>query len=393
MFTDRKFEELDNMANEFLRKKSRFPDGAWKLQVFGSAFDLSTTTPQWVFGSFIALAEEWRTANPKSVAAQVTLSRLWGDYAWNARGGGYADDVKEDSWPVIQERLEKAWRIINEPLLPGSNDTPLRHNDLLRLAKVRGVDRYTFAKIFQEAIRQEPTYYHNYTIMTDYLLPKWHGDEGEWQRFLEGITNLNPTNEGATIYTRTAWSMFLGHDWQDFKGSGVSWDKMKTGFKEIDHNYPDSPWILNWYARFACRAGDLETMKILFKRIDTNNYYPEAWDKDNIEDCRNWVKLGKSRQEIDLEKLADHFRKLDVSVFLNILEMAEKGNRKVIDDLANMYLKGRGTSADPIAAYAWLAQDESANKDQLSSIAKTLSTEQLGLAKQRTEAIRRRTTL
>lgn len=58
-------------------------------------------------------------------------------------------------------------------------------------------------------------------------------------------------------------------------------------------------------------------------------------------------------------------------------------------DLADMYLKGRGTKADPVAAYAWFAQDESTNKDQLAGIASKLTAEQLALAKQQAEAIRR----
>ena len=86
-------------------------------------------------------------------------------------------------------------------------------------------------------------------------------------------------------------------------------------------------------------------------------------------------------------------KQFEVKVFQNLHELAEKGNRQVIGDLAGMYLNGRGTKADPVAAYAWYAQDESANKDQLASIAKTLTTEQLVLAKQLAEAIRRRSEL
>jgi hypothetical protein len=165
---------------------------------------------------------------------------------------------------------------------------------------------------------------------------------------------------------------------------------MKAGFKEIEQNYPNSPWILNSYARFACRAGDLETMTALFKQIGQSRYYPEAWGKDNAEDCRMWAKLGKSKHEIENEKLADHMKRFEVKVFENILELAEKGNRNVIGDLADMYLKGRGTTSEPIAAYAWLLQDEATYKDQLAINIKGLTSEQLRQAREKSVVIRGR---
>jgi uncharacterized protein DUF4034 len=390
LFQDGKFAELDDMADKYRSTKARFPDGQWKLMVFFTAFEVGTNTPEWVYPTYITLAEKWRRSFPESVTAQCVLAGLWTDYAWKARGGGYATEVKEQAWPLVRERLDKAWEIVNEPLVPNVADSPRRHNLRLVIAKARGIEKEQFDILFNEAVQQAPDYYHHYTTKADYLLPKWHGEEGDWQRFIAKVAEQNPHGEGATIYARTAWSMFLGKDWTDFKDSGVSWAKMKAGFREIDHNYPNSPWILNTFARFACRAGDIETMKVLFERIDPNRNYPEAWEKDNIEDCRSWVKLGKSKQEIEKEKIADHMKRFEAKVFQNVLELAEKGNRQVIGDLADMYLNGRGTTTDPVAAYAWLLQDESTYKDQLAINIRNLTSEQLRQARDKAEVIRDR---
>lgn len=392
MFTDRKFAEIDAMADEFRTTKSRFPDGVWKLQIFITAFDLATRTPQWAFGSYISLAEEWCRTRPKSITARTVLAKAWSDYAWKERGGGYASEVKEEAWPVVRERLDKAWQIINEPLLPGVSDCPTRHNLRLTLAKTRGVERELFEELFQEALRQSPGYYHHYAIKAGYLHPKWHGEEGEWQRFIENVVDRNPGNEGATIYTRTAWSMFLGNDWQNFLDSGVSWTKMKAGFTEIDRNYPNSPWILNTFAKFACRAGDRDTANALFKRIGLDSFYPEAWGSDNVDSCRSWAGVP-TMAELNKPLLDEQSRRLQARVFQNLLELAEKGNRQIVGDLSGMYLRGEGTDSNPISAYAWLAQDEAANAEQLASIAKSLTAEQLHQARQQSEEIRRRISL
>lgn len=68
--------------------------------------------------------------------------------------------------------------------------------------------------------------------------------------------------------------------------------------------------------------------------------------------------------------------------------MAEKGNRKVIGDLADTYLNGRGTAPDPVAAYAWLLQDKDSYKDRVAIIKKSLTPVQLRQAIERAADIR-----
>jgi len=390
MFEKKRFAELDAMAEKFRENKSRFPDGSWKLQVFYTGFDLSTNTPEWAFPMYISKAEDWRRTRPTSVTAQCVLAKAWMDYAWQERGGGYAGEVKEKSWDLVHERLDKAWKIVNEPLAPGVGDCPNRLNLRLRLAKAMGIEREDFEALFLEAKRQEPGYYQHYAVKADYLTPRWHGEEGDWQQFITKVADQNPQGEGASIYTRVAWSMYFGNEWKDFQGSGIYWDRMKTGFKEIEHNYPDSPWILNTFAMFACRADDLESMTALFKRIDAGLYYPEAWGKDSADDCRKWVKLGKTKFEVNNELIAENHRRFQEGLFKNLLELAEKGNRKILGSLYEKYLKGQGTTADPVAAYAWLLQDETTYKEQIATTAKSLTPEQLRQAQEKAEVLRRR---
>lgn len=387
LFQDAKFAELDDMADRYRVTKARFQDGQWKLSAFFTAFEQGINTPEWAFPKMISLAEQWRQSNPDSVTAQCVLAGIWKDYAWQARGAGYASEVKEQDWPLVRERLDKAWSIINTPPKPGVVDSPRRHNLRLNIAKTRGVEGKEYEILFSEAVQQAPDYYDHYVAKASYLLPKWHGNEGDWQRFITQIAKRNPGGEGATIYTRTAWSMFPS-EWKDFKQSDISWDRMKAGFKEIDHHYQNSTWILNTFARFACRAGDFEAMRQLLKQIDSNNYYPEAWDKDKIEDCRMWADLGKTREVIETEKLAQNMKRFEEMVFENILELAEKGNTKVIGELAAIYQQGKVTPPDPVTAYAWLLQDTTTYEKQLAKSSKSLSPEQLRQAHDKAIAIR-----
>lgn len=313
LFQKGNFSQLEKMADSFRKSRSHFPDGVWKIQIFYTGFDLSGRYPDWVFPKYISLAEEWQKSYPKSVTAQRVLAKVWFDYAWKARGSDYASDVKKDAWPLVEQRLEKAWRILNQPLAKGVDDCPERHNLQLRMAVALGSDRDTFESLFQEALREDPGYYHHYAVKADYLNPKWHGKEGEWQQFITNVADRNPQYNGATIYTRTVWSVYIRKDWTDFnKRSGVSWDRMKAGFEQINRKFPNSPWILNNYAKFACRAGDRDTVIKLFKQIDSRNtFYPEAWETDAADKCRKWIKLGKTDQEVQREQLSEKMRKFN----------------------------------------------------------------------------------
>lgn len=390
MFNERKFAELDAMAEQFRTKKSRFTDGVWKLQVFYMTFELATNSPEWKFPNQLTLAEEWRKTRPKSVTAQCVLASTWSAYAWKARGGGFAREVKEDEWSLVRKRLDKAWEIINQPLAPGVNDCPIRHNLRLVLAKTRGVPPDEFEALFQEAVQFAPGYYHYYANKADYLLPKWHGEEGDWQRFISAVAESNPNREGKTIYTRTAWSLFLSNEWKDFEASGVTWARLKAGFEEIDRNYPNSPWILNTFTKFACRAGDRDTVVALFNRMGWEQFYQEAWESENVDACRLWAGLP-TFDELTKKQLAENMRKMQERVFKEKSVMAENGNRQAMTDLGIMYLTGEGTTLDLVTGYAWLAQDEPTNQTQLRITTKSLSPEQLQKAKLKANEIRRRT--
>jgi hypothetical protein len=291
LFDAGKFDELEAMAEGFRASKSRFTDGVWKLAIFGLVFELDPRNPEEAFLNQIAMAERWRKAMPKSVTAQTVLADAWGNYAWKARGDGYAHEVNEAAWPITRARIDNAWKIINEPLAPGTPDLPMRHEKRLILAKAKGVGRESYESLFREAVQLEPGYYTLYGQKTTYLQPKWYGEPGELEQFVDGVRTANPGGEGPTIYARTVWSMFLAGEVDGFDNEHITWDKMKEGYQQIRGKYPKSAWILNNFAKFSCRAADYDTLYPLMKSIDSGNFYGEAWQDVDFNGCREKVGL------------------------------------------------------------------------------------------------------
>jgi len=79
-----KFKELEAMAAEFRSRKTRFPDGQWKLFHFykGVAKPEKSSEDEWK-GIFIQL-ERWSKASPESLTARVATAEAWLNYAWDA---------------------------------------------------------------------------------------------------------------------------------------------------------------------------------------------------------------------------------------------------------------------------------------------------------------------
>jgi hypothetical protein len=121
------------------------------------------------------------------------------------------------------------------------------------------------------------------------LLPRWHGEEGEWQKFANEAVKLTPKSEGMGIYTRILMMAWSVNEFKEFREPDISWKKMKQGFLDIKRQYPNSPSNLNYFCMFACIAGDKETAKQLFKRI-SDEPYVEVWKgRANFTKWQQWA--------------------------------------------------------------------------------------------------------
>ena len=149
-----------------------------------------------------------------------------------------------------------------------------------------GWDRQKFETYFREAVAFEPAYYSFYEIKADYLLPKWNGDEGDWQIFSQEATRFTTADESQTIYMRILDSLWGEYGtYKTFNDSGISWSMMKQGFIDTERNFPGSQWNLNKYCKYACQAGDSEVARVLFANIGDFPYW-KAWKTSEYKKCQ-----------------------------------------------------------------------------------------------------------
>jgi hypothetical protein len=104
------FAELERIAHDFTTKKERFPGGDWKLSRFYDAVGYTPTAPKQVdqtdYRRRIAKIQKWIEQKPHSIYANIVLGDAQIGYAWQFRGSGFADTVRNQEFDNFHKALK-----------------------------------------------------------------------------------------------------------------------------------------------------------------------------------------------------------------------------------------------------------------------------------------------
>lgn len=265
----REFDELDRVANELRASKVEYEHGYWKLEAFyGGICELPDAASETRWTNLIAHLKLWVKTKPESITARTALGRALRDYAWNARGSGWANSVTQSGWKLFYARLAEA----REVLLSATNTSekcPFWFNSMLGVGLGEGWPREVYDKIFAAGTNYMRTYAPIYFVKCYHLLPRWHGREGEWEQFAQDTADGFGGEEGDILYARMVWDMHANRVYGNiFKESKISWSRTKRGFQLLQERYPDSLAVISEFCYLCGQAGDRATMKALFAKID-----------------------------------------------------------------------------------------------------------------------------
>jgi hypothetical protein len=262
------FASLNAMAGAFNNSKERLPDGRWKLTfVFSNLTSGIGKHDEAAWKARLELIDKWISKSPNDSTPYIAKADALTRYAWDARGGGYADTVEESDWVVFKKRIADA-RTVLESAPQISKNSPLWYDAMQTVALAQAWTMEQYGQLFQEAVKREPTYYFLYFNAATYFLPRWHGDAKEIARFVEYAVESSKAKEGQTLYARIYWSLLWALGDNTFSPGNAQWPRMRQGFRDIVKSYPDN-WNINAFAYYACMANDLETVAQIAPKITT----------------------------------------------------------------------------------------------------------------------------
>lgn len=288
----RDYRALDALAAQLRASTQTFARGDWPITLF--YFDVaelpdSATHSDWEMR--MQLLRDWFESDPDSMTARVAMAYGLVGYAWDARGSGWASEVGQDGWRLFHQRLTEARRILiaAESI---ATKCPVFYSTRLGVALGDGTTREGNDQLFEEAVSAFPTYTNYYRNRAYYLLPRWHGEPGEWEGFAEASADRLGGEAGDVLYAQIIWSM---HDSRVFgnmlKEANVNWPRIQNGFEALCRRYPNSISAQSEYCSISGFApqGARQMMRRLFSklgdRVDLSVWIKmEYWQRDH-----NWA--------------------------------------------------------------------------------------------------------
>lgn len=289
LYNNRKFAELEALADKIRSAKERFPGGTWKIQQFYDCMDCRDDEPESMWTLHEKIHQEWEGKFPRSSTAQIAKAQFYISYAWHARSAAYADQVTEEGWKLFRERLAQARTILDQSKSLGPA-CPVWWSSYQTVALGQEWDRAAYDALFRDAVKFEPEFDPYDTSRAKYLLPRWHGKPGDWEKAADQEIALRG-EIGYQIYASVVDGQAGYYD-NVFQETTASWRKTRKGFDDLIARFPKSAALLNHYCRLACLAGDREQAKKLFERIGSNEV-PNAWYKKEFARAKAWAMSGK----------------------------------------------------------------------------------------------------
>ncbi|HLH53341.1 MAG TPA: hypothetical protein VKY92_06970 [Verrucomicrobiae bacterium] len=114
--------------------------------------------------------------------------QFYTDYAWEARGSGFAKSVSNQGWQLFTERLEiaeaaltKAWKL--------NPQDPRIARQMITVELGQGQGRSRMEQWFQRAMLLDTNYYDACYAKLNYLQPKWYGSTEDMLEFAGECVN------------------------------------------------------------------------------------------------------------------------------------------------------------------------------------------------------------
>jgi hypothetical protein len=261
------YDKLDEFAAKLRSSKEAWATGQWKLQEFYSSF-VPRKVSDPVFEAQLGALHNWVNARTNSITARLALADCLVQYAWNARGSGWANTVTSENWRLFAQRLNQAVQLLNEAKrLP--EQCPVYWSIRMRAALGLQASKIESDKIFKEAKDSVPDYHDIYIRRATDLLPRWNGSPGEWEVDLTKSADQIGGEKGDMLYAQVTWYMHHSYSSTNvFKEYNVSWSRANRGFDVIETQFPDSLDAKSERAKLATLAGDRNTARESFEKLN-----------------------------------------------------------------------------------------------------------------------------
>ena len=292
LFTNKDYAGLEALASKYRASKEQYANGYWKLALVYNGLEPAREASDAVWQARIKQVKDWIKARPASVMPRIALGRLLTSYAWKARSSSYADKVKEEDWKLFFARLKEAQEGLKQAKQL-QEKCPVFWSSLQLIALGSQFEKPQYNAIFTQAIQEFPDYEYYYNARATYLLPRWYGAEGEWEKDLAKSADRVGGQGGDVLYAQVIWDMNhyggSGMAADVFEKDKLAWERVDQGFESILKRFPDSLMAKTERAYLAGLAGDKAKARSYFMETKGNVDLTQWEDRETFDKFLEWT--------------------------------------------------------------------------------------------------------
>lgn len=233
----KEFARLDALMNQARNAKSHTWSGKWTLDSIYSAITPDSEDTDEQLTRRTAELNTWLQRNPSSPSARVAVAESLIEHAWKARGTGWANTVSDEGWKKYGQRLTQAKNVLDgDPKL--LQKCPSAFASYITIGLGLHMDKPTLLNLADRCHKTWPDYREVDFSACHFLLPRWHGNEGDIEKYIVETSKLSPGAKGDARCAQMVWRMHKYLPDLCKPGNPVKWDKVSSGFNELIAEYP-----------------------------------------------------------------------------------------------------------------------------------------------------------
>lgn len=218
--------------------------------------------------------KSWQEAKPEDPAPLILQAHLHIQIAWAARGSGFAGTVTQEGWETFRIELRNALTVAKAAENLNANDPEVYHL-LVILAKGLGAKREHLDRYVEAGRKIFPAYYPLYCSASEYLLPRWHGEEGDCGKFADAMSTAIGGDEGLIAYARIA--MTTNYYDKDMLFYEYDAKKLAAGCKLMEQKFPNATYLLNFLAINSLKSQDHAAAQKFYARLRKGQPQMRQW--------------------------------------------------------------------------------------------------------------------
>jgi hypothetical protein len=285
---EEKFVDLDRMADQYRREKTRLPGGEWRLRLLYEALDAPHQSDKDT-RDHIAHLEHWVQQQPESITARVALATSLRRWAWVARGHTYADKVTPEGWQLFNERMKQSQNTL-EAATSVSTMCPQWYSEMMAVGLAQSWDDARMKDLFDRGIQFEPGYHYLYLQYANYLLPKWDGHPGDASAFAKSSADSVGGGAGDMLYFQIATVLIKRGD-GSFPVHEMDWDRIQRGYQALSAQYGTSRHTVNQLAFMAYKFKDATVARQQFDVIGDRCSRGVWGSRELFDRARDWARV------------------------------------------------------------------------------------------------------